>query len=182
MVGASVSGSEVSSDDRACARESLSARPAVCPCAERRHQLRRRPPGPVARTPTRRRRSLNALTLPQHRPVPHRGVGHRRSRCRTRRRASTSTRFTRRRGAAGCGRPTNNGVTWDAGHPTASTSRRSAPSPSRRRIRSVVWIGTGDQANARSSYLGQGRLQVHRRRRRPGSSWACPTRITSRAS
>ena len=53
----------------------------------------------------------------------------------------------------------------DERSPTPSARRRSAPSRSRPSNPHIVWMGTGDQANARSSYLGQGRLQVDGRRR-----------------
>ena len=72
-----------------------------------------------------------------------------------RRRAITSTRSTPRRGPAGCGRPTNNGVTWtpisDSVEVAAVGAVAVAPSNA-----NIVWMGTGDQANARSSYSGKG--------------------------
>ena len=77
---------------------------------------------------------VNAPHVPQHRPVPHRRVGHVDRGARDRRRTITSTRSTRRRAAAGSGRrrtPARRGRR----SPTASAPRPSAPSRSRRRIR-----------------------------------------------
>ena len=57
----------------------------------------------------------------------------------------------------------NNGVTWspisDSVEVAAVGAVAVAPSNP-----GIVWMGTGDNANARSSVLGEGRVQVGRRR------------------
>ena len=60
----------------------------------------------------------------------------------------------------GLWKTSNNGVTWDPISDSVDVAAVGAvavaPSNS-----SIVWMGTGDQANARSSVLGYRRLQVH---------------------
>ena len=81
----------------------------------------------------------------------------------------------------GLWKTSNNGVTWDPISDSVEVAAVGAVAlaPSNP---SIVWMGTGDQANARSSVLRQGHLQVHRRRQDAGSRWACWTRTTSPAS
>ena len=127
------------------------------------------------------RRRRQRPDLQEHRAVPDRRVGHRGRGAGHAARTITSTRSTRRPAAAACGRRPTRGPRG----PTISDSVGAAAvgavaiAPSNPR---VVWMGTGDQANARSSYSGQGRLQVDRRRRDLAAHGARPTRTTSRAS
>ena len=70
---------------------------------------------------------------------------------------------TSARSAAACGRRDNAGRTWEPifdGQP----SLRSAPSRSRRRIRSVIYVGTGEADMRSDISYGNGMYKLHRRR------------------
>ena len=80
----------------------------------------------------------------------------------------------------GLWKTTNDGMTWDAD----LRQRRGRRGRRGRRVSSnpnIVWMGTGEQANARSSYSGKGVFKSTD----AGKTWqlrACPTRTTSRGS
>ena len=123
---------------------------------------------------------LNATTLPQHRSVSHLRVGDR----------------DRRAGLAGARSPLHD-LRRDA-HRRAleddQQRRHVGPDLRQRRSRRgrcrrrrALQPGDRLDGHRRSGeralvVLGQGRLQVHRRRQDLAARWACPTRITSRAS
>ena len=58
--------------------------------------------------------------------------------------------------SGGLWKTTNAGTTWTPISDSVGVGRGRRRRASRRPIRNIVWMGTGDQANARSSYSGKG--------------------------
>ena len=127
------------------------------------------------------RRRRQRPDVPEHRAVPHRGVGHRRSPFPKRRRATTSTRSTPPRAAAACGR-----------RRTPERRGRRCPTASGVAAVGAVAIAPSNPHDRLDGHRRPGERAVVGTRARacsspptpapPGSSWGCPTRTTSRAS
>ena len=144
------------------------------------HDYRRRRGDALRATAAVPRRRRQRPDVPEHRSVPHRRVGHRDRRSRH---AAARPPLHDLRGHAQRRPVEDDERRHHVGRrsPTASASPPSAPSRSRRRIRtSSGWAPAtrrtrGRRIRARASSSPPTPA-------RPGSSWGCPTRITSRAS